>query len=410
MSTTQGKKAIVKINNNPKFLMLLSQEVSKKISRELTSQEHVFIITTLSSMNMKHFTKYTLTNIIAVLSGVLAEKIKDMSIQSKRDFEEKQKEQVGEVDIREVLKQEVVNTSSSAIASRGVTKVREIMNSLELKSILGLRTVEEIQALFNPSALFVKNYIVMDSQNRNLALNSNKRFQWQYVNNANVAQGTVNTVGTVKNLIAMQLYQPIIPRSPELNDDTGRVSILIEEFAAQSFIASAERRYHFLTRYVLSGTPTANRLQFELQIEDYGEGLFKFRTPITTFDTITVSFGDPINLLTFYPDRDRVTFTAYSAAPFGPTEITTSIPHNLLVGERVLFTEFTTNDPVADQAIIDIFNRPYGVFVNTVISPTVFTIGIDTFTINGIPNLEIPILYPAKRFIFALELTYLKDY
>jgi hypothetical protein len=81
-----------------------------------------------------------------------------------------------------------------------------------------------------------------------------------------------------------------------------RVSILIEEFASQSFIAENGRRFHFLLRPEFSNVIQNN---IELSTEDYNDGIFNFNKAITKLDTCTISFGDPLNVLQFSEPFDR---------------------------------------------------------------------------------------------------------
>ena len=96
----------------------------------------------------------------------------------------------------------------------------------------------------------------------------------------------------------MRLYQPRIHYVSAMDNSANRVSILFKELASQSFIGENGRRFHFLLRPEIEERGNYGDY-IELSTEDYEDGIFKFRKPITEFETLTVSFGDPMTLIDF---------------------------------------------------------------------------------------------------------------
>jgi hypothetical protein len=191
-------------------------------------------------------------------------------------------------------------------------------SDIQINSFLGINDLSTLQMLFNPESLYVRYYVVMDSNYRLLdnTTNTISRFKWNYADSLNLQDGFVNSAGSIRDVIGMRLYQPRIPYSAAMVTTAKRVSVLIEEFGAQAFIGENGRRFHFLMRPNFSPLPIPPT-SIEISTEDYNDGMFHFRKPITTFDSLTVSFGDPLDVIEFTVPFDRffiaIEFTCYKS-------------------------------------------------------------------------------------------------
>lgn len=191
-------------------------------------------------------------------------------------------------------------------------------SDIQINSFLGVNDLSTLQMLFNPESLYVRYYVVMDSDYRvqDSSTNNISRFKWNYTDSLNLQDGFVNSDGNIHDVIGMRLYQPRIPYSAAMVTTAKRVSVLIEEFGSQAFIGENGRRFHFLMRPNFDPTFPAPS-SIEISTEDYNDGLFHFRKPITTFDSLTVSFGDPLDIIEFTAPFDRffiaIEFTCYKS-------------------------------------------------------------------------------------------------
>ena len=175
---------------------------------------------------------------------------------------------------------------------------------INIVDFLGIKTAAEFKLYTNPESLYQHFYLVLDSDYRNTTAEigtSIKRFTWNYAPTQNTGTGYCNSVGVIRDVIGMRMYQPRVPYLSAMNTSSKRVSILIEEFAPQAFIDANGRRYHFLLRpnFIVGQT------DIELSTEDYNDGIFNFRKPITTFSTVSISFGDPSAVLSFSTPFNR---------------------------------------------------------------------------------------------------------
>jgi hypothetical protein len=294
-----------------------------------------------------------------------------------------------------------------------------------IDNLLGLSNINEAVRIINPSSLLRKNYIMLDSRYRLLDGDVNgkiKSFKWTYIIHSQAsAQGTVNIIGNVRDIVSMRVYPFRIPYVESADNKYSRISVLIEEFA-QSFIAHEDRKFHFMLQ---SEIDTAF---INLLTDKFNDGHFHFEKPVSEIKSLTVSFGSPIEKIEFDRDRDNCYIDYFSLTPL--TKISTGVPgelnkHNLSNGDRVYFSRFDIGelDPALLQQISinkDIkknINRTEG-FLITVIDDFNFSIDYDTSNIqNPLPDtLAVPLLdifvfhvfYGSKRVFLPLELTYIR--
>jgi hypothetical protein len=173
---------------------------------------------------------------------------------------------------------------------------------IDVTNILGVKSANEFKMYINPESMYSYHYLVLDSNYRNTTSeisNNIKRFTWNYAPTQNTGTGYCNSVGAIRDVIGIRVYQPRIPYLTAMNNSAKRVSMLIEEFAAQAFIASNGRRFHYLFRPRFIHPTISAMEDIELSTEDHNDSIFNFRKPINNFSTVSISFGDPNNVLTF---------------------------------------------------------------------------------------------------------------
>lgn len=185
----------------------------------------------------------------------------------------------------------------SADQDPDVADVSETKKTLSVDNFFDIKNIRDLQLMFNPESLYEHHYVVLESKYRDTSDDigsSVTKFKWKYSPTAYLSNGTCNSVDVIKNIIGMRMYQPRIQYVASMNNNAKRVSVLIEEFQAQSFIAENGRHFHFLLRPQIDGG--AN---IELSTEDYNDGIFYFSKPIIEFSSLTLTFGNPLDLITF---------------------------------------------------------------------------------------------------------------
>jgi hypothetical protein len=395
--------------NFKQLVTIVSLKISKLLNRPLTLQETSYIIDSLqeekeSFINTTH-TFPMMCRVAVKAATQLASTIKKYNPPKK----EKGLYPL-DVDMHEYLKTTVLNQSSipeynTAIVDQDPDVVSTQVNPINLASLMGFTTRQDIQNVFNPKARYIKNYLILDSRYRNLDTNGTSVFQWIYSDTNNLSVNAVNTSGTIRNLVSMKLYQFVFP-DVNLNNDSGRLAIYIQEFKDASFIASGSQSYHWITRVAQGASlPQPSAFYVQCQVEDYQDGILYFNKPITQLNQFTISFSDPLNQISLPYDRSRATIISYGAT----TTIRTTIDNNLSIGGRVFITGFSTDNPTQDQAVIAAVNNPFGILVSNIVTPTDFVIPVDTSTVTPTTGLIIQVYFAQFRFILSFEVTYLRD-
>jgi hypothetical protein len=368
-----------RIFNDKGFIVQLNQEIRNKLGRQLNRTEKLYMINALKSINPAIFRNRTIPEIIALLSDTIAEGIvKNVCPDSSAD-----------INIHEMLKSELGvstedNPSFDAKSERDFTTqiTATFANQVEIVSLLGNRTVADLQKIINPDLVKQYIYILLDSRYRVLDTDGTTTLRWNFVNNEATAQGSVNAIGNIKDITAMRISPVRIPYNSQADTDYDRVSIFIQEISAQSVIAQENRRYHFLFRV------NASNRWLDLEPENFNDGYFRFRNPITRLETMTLSFGSPLEPITFTTDRMLANITSYAAT----TEFTTVSPHNIETGDLIYISNFSTANNNTENVIFSAINRASGhiaivtglsTFTIDIVSTSIRTIGTGTVNVTN---------------------------
>lgn len=273
--------------------------------------------------------------------------------------------------------------------------VHEVGN---IERLFGKSDAYQLQQLLNPQAQQRSAYITMDSKYRLTSNDGTSSIVWNFLNNSAInTQGAVNSIGEVQNLIAMKIHRFRIPYLNSADNTHKKITMLIDEFRAQSHIAQEDWRYHF------QFTPEVDGNQINLIPWPIGNeyGTFNFRTPITQINTLNIFFGAPLTPIVFENDRlqSAVSITANGL-------ITTTSPHNLLTGDVVSIENYTSLAPAVDEAILNLVNAPEGNSV-VVIDAFNFEINVDLTLLTAPLFPQVVFVYfESKRIIIDMELIY----
>ena len=271
--------------------------VCKELSVNSLPQQHkAYVIELFRAMDPNIFRGHKMSKIGQVLGKVLSNKLRYL-IES---------EAANNIDIKEYQKKAIGSAEQDPDVSGYEQSIQPSIEpkSLIISDFLGINDLNNFKMLFNPESMYVHYYVVLDSSYRDTSEENStaiKKFTWRYAPTQYAGTGFCNSVGVIRDIIGMRMYQPRVPYLAGMNTSAKRVSVLIEELKAQAFIAENGRRFHFLLRPNFITGQTS----IELSTEDYNDGIFNFRKPITKIDSFTLSFGDPLNVLTFATPFDR---------------------------------------------------------------------------------------------------------
>ncbi len=274
------------------------------------------------------------------------------------------------------------------IASDVTEDIHEIMKGTILPNVVPITQPKEYHE--------ARTTLVLDRRYHTRTINDST-FRWE-ISTMQKSTNRGNILGAsepLRDITRIRLYPFRIPATTNLVTYSRRVTIAVQELLGQSISAiENNRQFHFMMSVVQSGTV------YELQ--DVGSGVTdaSFYNPVKELSSLTLTFGNPFNLLTFDPDQLLATLS-----PSGVDVLFTfTAAHNISTGDVVFCTTFNTSNPTADQTIIAAINSPNGNIV-AVTSPTTFTIPIDISglvgAITGNPHM---IYFESKRFIILAEI------
>ena len=269
----------------------------------------------------------------------------------------------------------------------------------EISSIFGTSDRRTLQYLFNPAVLYANAYFLLDRKYVSQVYDNN-RFQWNFNTSKRYSQqNTVTTMADVKNIVMVKCYPFRFPSTERIITFNNRISLFIEEFATQAFMANDHnRKFQFL----FSITSVGN--DYELQEANRQTSEYWFANgAIQEISSITISFGNPFRTLILDPDRLPATISATNVQ----TLLTFTQPHNVADGTIITITSFTTDRPIDDSVEIELMNDEDGWEVITS-TATTLTINVDISGLVGnIINNPYEIYFESKRFVIPMQLKYL---
>jgi hypothetical protein len=296
------------------------------------------------------------------------------------------------------------------IKQQSIISTTNTPNTTGVNNLFGIKSVNDFVRVLNPKSKERRNHMLLDSRYRvtsDQSVTQIKTFQWNYIQKSQSrTDGSVNVIGNVRDIIGLRIYPFRIPYAPDSDNKYTKISLFIQELGAQSFIAHEDRKFHFMLNASIDGS-------FINLDADVYNGYFWFENPITTLNTLTISFGNPLEPISFESDRDYCSFDYFTDAP--ETIITTEKVHKLENGDRVYFTNFDVgelplilNEQIAiNQNIKNSINDINGHLI-TLINSTTFKIGIDSSLIQSpIENLRSKVFYGSKRTFIPIEIIYM---
>lgn len=268
-----------------KFEEKLVSITEKRFEKKLTKLQIARVLQLYKRVDLSIFQNHDPNRVIVVLSKLFSDKLKeDINLMS---------EEIGTFDLHDYQKKQIESDSLTDDSINIPYTEKEIKETSEETKL------NRDDQYINLESMFEHHYLVLDSNYRDTSVEISTnitKFTWKYTPTQIFETGFCNSVGVISNIVGMRMYQPRIPYKAAMDTTAKRVSVLIEELSAQSFIAENGRRFHFLLRPNFTGGGQTN---VELSTEDYNDGIFNFNNPIQSFSSVTISFGDPLNIISF---------------------------------------------------------------------------------------------------------------
>ena len=370
--------------NNPIMLQRVKNALQTILRRRLTFGE---IASLRNFIDMLPAAKLAHYNDIDIEKKIVSDWLKGQKAMNNED---------GLIDTHELLKKNIGLNSENDVVNTSINKVQPVSNGndVNITSILGNNDTYGIQRIVNPQSLYTQTQILLDSRWRSFDTDGTTLFKWSFSNTVAALQGTFNTTSPVRDIISIKVLPFKIPYSFSAENSTKNITMYFNEFSNQCVIAQEGRKYHHWFEY------TKEDDWLSLDAKRYNGGVYNFDKPITTLDTLTVSFGSPLQIIQFDIDRMNATFTIGS-----PTTLTFPSPHNLTTGNTIYFTNFITTNS-GDFVITNQVNTLAGLEV-TRVDATTITIAVDSSAMIGVPNSPVA-FFGEKRIYIPIEITYIR--
>ena len=207
--------------------------------------------------------------------------------------------------------------------------VKKNLNSeCTVLKIFGMSDLKQIRRTLLPKSLYDYNYVILDTSNVSPELSTKYSFGWRVISNGSYETGSVSCVNTMRDIVGMRIFPVSMVLATPVVDSVNvnktyinnvanlnsNFTILIHEMQAQSYIGRDGRKFHFSLFPALmnpsypggNSTPsfsipgpsiTPTTPYYEMTTSGKNNGWFWFKKPITELNTITISIGNPFDLL-----------------------------------------------------------------------------------------------------------------
>jgi hypothetical protein len=344
---------------DPSYLIRIVTEIESQIKRELNDKEEDMVVS-YAEQAIKNKT-----------SNISIEKLTNIIVESVIEELHLNHCNHNVVDVHEMLKhnlydqkidQDLIDKHKAKVEQNKIVEVN-------IESVFGLHDISTIVKKVNEPISSVNTaYFILDSRYRILGNDGTSFFKWGHINSLVRSQGTYNSVGNIRDIINVKLLPFRIPSVASAITPYNRISTFIQELCPQSYVAHEDSRFHFL-----GDVKSIVGKWIEVDPDNFSKGEFKFNKPITHLDSITMSFGSPLEPIIFDKDRLQGTISTYG----NPTEIEFPELHNLTTGDIVYITKFNTKNPDGDDLLINQINKSSG-NIATVINSTKISIPVNT--------------------------------
>lgn len=279
---------------SPHFCIFIIKKVEKYISRSLTETEETNVIKLIKNIKLQNTSNISQNKLSQLIIDTI---IEDLNFKHCSE----------NVDIHEIMLNEINNNGSNP--NNLEKEEKEEKSGININSLFGINNITQLTKIINEinnpeesndSDKEYTAYLLLDSKYRFLENDGTEYYKWGSINNYISSQGTVNHTGKIKNIKSMELAKFILPDIKNSNIfKYDRLTILINEFESQSFIGHENRRFHFIAH-----PEVLKNNKIEIEPHYFHNGNFEFKNPITSLDTLTITFGNPLEKIKF--DKDRL--------------------------------------------------------------------------------------------------------
>ena len=211
---------------------------------------------------------------------------------------------------------------------------------------------------FNYDSLIRDEYIIIDSRYQNTTNTDKSKIVFNLQPNLKSSKSTsLNSqtqggilIGTnIKDIVQIEISAFTIPYKPAFDNFYKKITLSINEWTTNSFQAYEDGAFHFMFNI--------DKIENNLIYLNPVDKVFRFIKPVNYIDNFTLSFGAMLPKIAFDEDRMSTSLIDYTSSD---GIITFDSPHNLITGDLVYISNFTTLDSALDVNFINQINRSDG--------------------------------------------------
>lgn len=275
-----------------------------------------------------------------------------------------------------------------------------VQQQVQSQSLPSASELVAMTQILNRESLVRDSIVMFDSRYQNRSNTDRSRFMFSVISdtkNKTEGSGTLISLSRLTNIVEMEIFPFSIPYLTAADNYYNKITMSFPELASSSIDAYEDARFHFMFRAeknmnLLDLTPMNN--------------IFRFHTPFYKVTDFSIRFGSPLAPITFDKDMLPTTDIDYTS---NPMVITFGENHNLISGDLLYLSDFTTADPAKDLEIINTINSPYG-HRCTRISSTSVSINVDANLIQYPDMSHSSVVYlGSKRIMFMLRFRFMGE-
>lgn len=281
-------------------------------------------------------------------------------------------------------------------------------------SILDLDMAKRIEMVkyLNYSSLMREEYIIADSRYQNTVNTDMTKIVFNLISNTKTRSdhGGIIIGNNIRDIVQIEVSPFTIPYKPVFANFYNKITLSINEWVSNSYEAYEGGQFHF----IFDIDKINNNLIYLRPVDN----VYSFSKPMNYIDNFTLSFGAMLPKITF--DNDRLYVSSFDYLDtYGI--ITFASAHNLVTGDLIYLSGFSTPDTARDVVIINEVNRDsghtivkkdnYSVLINIDLSQVrhEYPLGTGQYPIDTFIQ-QVLAYFAPKRIMIPLRMRYLTNY
>jgi hypothetical protein len=306
------------------------------------------------------------------------------------------------------------DSTNLSAAYKDTFKNKERLGNNSSGSILDLDMSKRIETVkyLNYSSLMREEYIIADSRYQNIVNTDMTKIVFNLISTSKTRSdnGGVIVGNNIRDIVQIEVSPFTIPYKPMFANFYNKITLSINEWVTNSYEAYEGGQFHF----IFDIDKIDNNLIYLRPVDS----TYSFSKPMNYIDNFTLSFGAMLPKITFDNDRLYVNTFDYKSV-YGI--ITFSTPHNLVTGDLIYLSGFTTPNSAQDVVVINEVNRDsghtivkkdnYSVLINVDLSRVrhEYPVGSGQYPIDNFIQ-EVLAYFASKRIMIPFRMKYLTNY